>query len=226
MARSHAKVLVQVWRDKDWCDLSMPAQWLYVLILSQPKLTLVGTLEVTTGRWAHLCAGVSREAVEDALSELRAASKVIVDDHTDELLIRTFTTHDIDPNRVNVNLAKGLWGQWSCIASDHLRRMAVLFMPDAVWDKLEPHAPSDAAEIRRSARLEPDDRPRSQPQPPPRYEPPPSSHLPTDTSHRPGAPSADSQPGDKPLSALAAKALTAPQRLTSRHLEIAEDKSA
>lgn len=223
MARSHAKVLVQVWRDKDWTELSQAAQWLYVLLLSQPKLTLVGTLEVTTGRWAHLCVGVSRQDIEDALSELRAASKVIVDDYTDELLIRTFTTHDIDPNRVNVNLAKGLWGQWSCIASDHLRRQAVLLIPGATWLKLEPHAPTDAVQIRRSARLEPGEPPRSQPQPQPRNEPPPSSHLPTDTTRPPGAPSCDSQPVDKPMHPLAAKALTAPTRLgPQRHLAIAE----
>lgn len=227
MARSHAKVLVQVWRDRDWTDLSQSAQWLYVLLLSQPKLTLVGTLEVTTGRWAHLAAGLSREAIEDALSELRAASKVIVDDYTDELLIRTFTTHDIDPNRVNVNLAKGLWGQWSCIASDHLRTQAVVLIPDATWLKLEPHAPSDAVEIRRSARLEPHESPRSQPQPVVRFEPPPSSLLPTETSLPPGAPSADSQAVDKPLHPLAAQALTVTQRLgPPRHLEIAESATA
>jgi hypothetical protein len=198
MARSHAKVLVQVWRDRDWCDLSIDAQWLYVLLLSQPKLTLVGSLEVTPGRWAHLAGDGSRERIDAALGELRAADKVLVDDRTDELLIRTFTAHDLDPNRINVNLARGLWGQWACIASDSLRQKSIALIPDAVWDKLEPHAPSDAVQIRRWARLEPEVEPRSQPQPPSRSQPPPTSHLPTDTS----LPPAETSPTHAPVDNL------------------------
>lgn len=185
MARSHAKVLVQVWRDPDWVSLSIEAQWLYVLLLTQPKLTLVGSLEVTTGRWANYAPNGSREVVEDALSELRRSGKVIVDDDTDELLIRTFTAHDLDPNRINVNLAKGLWGHWAQIASAEIRRLAIFHMPDAIWDRLAPHAPGDAEQIRRWARLEPEHAPRLEPKETPRLEPPPSSHLPTETGHRP-----------------------------------------
>lgn len=196
MARSHAKVLVQVWRDRDWCALSMPAQWLYVLILSQPKLSLVGSLEVTTGRWANLAAGLDRDAVEAALSELQDAQKVTVDARTDELLVRTFTAHDLDPNRLNVNLVKGLWGHWSCIASDELRALALAWMPDVVWEKVEPHAPSDAPEIRRWARLRLEEESRFRPEPPTRFEPPSSSHHPTDTTHRPAEPCLEAGPVD------------------------------
>lgn len=214
MARSHAKILVQVWRDRDWTDLSRDAHWLYWLLLTQPKLTLVGSLEVTPGRWANLAAGTTREDVEAALGELRAARKVLVDDTTDELLIRTFTTHDLDPNRVNVNLAKGLWGQWGCIASDALRRIAVTLIPDSVWEKLEPHAPSDATYIRRSARLEPGEWLRSQPGAPPRFEPPPSSLLPPDDSNRPADTPPQAPPVENPIAlGLEARCASIPQRI-------------
>ena len=199
MARSHAKVLVQVWRDRDWTSLSIEAQWLYWLLLSQPKLTLVGSLEVTPGRWAAFAPNGSKAVVDAALIELEDAGKVIVDPDTDELLIRTFTTHDLDANRVNVNLARGLWGQWACIASDALRRFAVLLIPDATWEKLEQHAPSDATYIRRSAQLEPGEAYRLRPQPRPRFEPPPSSHLPTDTPHPPGSTCSERPPVDNPF---------------------------
>lgn len=214
MARSHAKILVSVWRDNDWKALSLPAQWLYWVLLSQPKLTLVGSLEVTPGRWAQYANGLTRRMVDDAFYELRENRVVLVDDDTDELLIRTFTTHDLDPNRINVNLTKGLWGQWGSIESDILRREAVWGMPDAVWDKLLPHAPGDAVHIRRSGRLEPVDDSRSEPGGSPRFEPPPSSHLPTDASRRPVDAAPEPQAVDIAVP-LAARAASAPQRLRS-----------
>ena len=199
MARSHAKVLVQVWRDRDWTSHTVEAQWLYWLLLSQPKLTLVGSLEVTPGRWAAFAPNASKTVVDAALVELEDAGKVIVDPDTDELLIRTFTTHDLDPNRINVNLARGLWGQWACIASDGLRRFAVLLIPGETWDKLEPHAPPDATYIRRSARLEPGESFRLRPGAPSRFEPPPSSLLPTETSHPPESTLPERSSGDNPI---------------------------
>lgn len=193
MARSHAKVLVQVWRDPEWVALPSDAKLLYVLLLTQPKLTLVGSLEVTVGRWASSSPDWSTESVEIALATLEDARKVLVDRSTDELLIRSFTKNDLDPNRLNMNLAKGLWGHWSAIESADLRSAALRYMPDDVWEKLADHAPSDAAYIRRSAQLEPvvpTERPNQA------SEPPPSSLLPTDTGHRPAeeplpAPSVD-----------------------------------
>ena len=191
MARSHAKVYVRVWRDEEWRDLSMPAQWLYWCLLSQPRLTLVGSLEVQPGKWSHLAKRLSKDDVQAALDELVVTGKVLIDETTEELLIRAFTKNDLDPNRVNVNLAKGLWGQWGCIESHRLRIAAVDGMPDDLWDKLAQHAPVDAVDIRRSARLEPDDDTpvgtgEAMPGSDAWIEPPPSSHLSTDNSHRPG----------------------------------------
>lgn len=214
MARSHAKILVQVWRDEDWRDLSMPAQWLYWVLLSQPKLTLVGSLEVTPTRWTQYANGLTPSAVSAAFDELIAGEWVLLDEATDELLIRTFTTHDLDTNRVNINLAKGLWGQWACIESADLRSRAVQGMPDKLWEKIEQYAPDDAKEIRRSARLEREDDAPFEPEPPAPFEPPLSSHLSTDNSHRP----ADDEPGSAPvdnLHPLAARAASAPERLRS-----------
>lgn len=220
MARSHAKILVSTWRNDEWRDLSMAAQWLYWVLLSQPKLTLVGSLEVTPGRWAQYARGLSRNDIDLAFEELVDADVVLHDPETDELLIRTFTTHDIDPNRVNVNLARGLWGQWACIESAILRREAVLWMPEEVWAKLEPHAEDDARDIRRSGRLEPVDDARLEPGAPPRLEPPPSSHLPTDASRPPAGAAREPRPVDK-SHPLAARAATATERLRCgfAHLE-------
>lgn len=185
MARSHAKILVAVWRDPEWVSLTARAQWLYVLLLSQPKLTLVGSLDVTVPKWAALAAGVTTDDVAGALMELHDARFVIHDEPMGELLIRSFTSHDLDSNRLNSNLVKGLWGQWACISSPLLRSAAVLGMPDAVWAKAEAHAPIDAVKIRRSARLEPTAHGRLEPGSHARIEPPPSSLLPPVTCLRP-----------------------------------------
>src|SRR5687768_6333645 len=100
MARSHGKILSSIWRDQSWLALTKDAKGLYVLLLSQPNLTLVGSLDLALGRWSTYSPDDTREDMQDALDELRDALFVIVDDHTDELLIRSFTAHDIDPNRV------------------------------------------------------------------------------------------------------------------------------
>lgn len=155
MARSHAKFYVRAWRDEEWRDLSALAQWLYWAFLTQPKLSLVGSLEVTPGKWSQLAKRLPKAEVQAALDELVIAGKVLLDQSTDELLIRAFCKNDLDPNRVNVNLAKGLWGQWACIESHRLRIAAIDGMPDPLWEKLGQHAPEDAVDIRRSARLEP-----------------------------------------------------------------------
>ncbi len=182
MARSHAKFYVRAWRDPDWRALTLPAQWLYWTLLTQPQLTLVGSLEVNVPKWATYAQDLTLVQVEDAMDELEEAGFVVIDDHTGEMLIRSFTKNDLDPGRLNVNLAKGLWGHWGSIESAHLRVLAVTGMPVDIWERVERHAPDDAKQTRRSARLEPDVRTeRSDEQ----FEPPPSSLLPPVTSHQP-----------------------------------------
>lgn len=186
MARSHAKFLCSARRDPAWLALTLDAQWLYWTLLTDPRLSLVGSLDVAAGKWVHLSAKTDRDRIEDALWELRSARFVHVDDGTDELLIRSFTTHDLNPNRMNVNLCRGLWGHWGAISSHRIRQAAVENMPAEIWAKLEPHAPADAVQIRRSAQLEPDDDSQFEPDEEPRFEPPsallpsPVTGLPTD----------------------------------------------
>lgn len=49
MARSHGKILVGVWIDPDFVDLTPMEQWAYFMLLSQPKLNLVGCIDRETG---------------------------------------------------------------------------------------------------------------------------------------------------------------------------------
>ena len=154
MARSRASLHADIWRNPDWVDRSGNAQRLFMLILSQPKLTLAGSVDLKVDRWAVLCADWDGDDVEAALAELEASRFVIVDRHTGEVAVRTFARHDIDGSRFNRNLAKGFWSAWEAVESDYLRSEIVHEMPKDTWGKLEEFAPERGKQTRRSERLE------------------------------------------------------------------------
>lgn len=151
MARSHGKILVGVWIDPDFTDLTPLEQWAYFMLLSQPKLNLVGCIDYQPARWAHHAANTSAEDIEAVLGGLEVAGFVCIDRDTEELLVRSMTKHDgLRTN--NPKLMKGLWGAWTGIASPMLRAIAVDNMPDALFDFTG--VPEAAVRLRRSARMD------------------------------------------------------------------------
>lgn len=151
MARSHGKILVDIWIDPDFIRLEALEQWAYFMLLSQPKLNLVGCIDYEPHRWATKAKGLTQEAVTEALVGLECAGFVCVDLDTREVLIRSMTRHDgLRTN--NPKLLKGLWGHWKSIASPMLRKVAVDNMPERLLDSEE--CPPAAREIRRSARTD------------------------------------------------------------------------
>lgn len=155
MARSYGRVLSTIWADEDWTALTRGAQHTYMLLLSQPKLTLVGLLDYLPSRWARLATDSDLASVEADIDELETSRFVLVDRHTDELLIRTFVRHDLRTIQANANLIKGMWGAWATIQSDRLRRAVVESIPEDLWitSRCQPHP--EALQMRRSPRLEP-----------------------------------------------------------------------
>ena len=183
MARSHARLAAAIWSDPEWSSLTCAAQRAYMLLLSQPKLTLAGSLDLMPGRWAGLASDDTTDAVNRALKELEAAGFVAIDRDTDELVIRTFARHDFTPNGYNRNIAKGFWSAWGAIMSDHLRHVVVAHLPDFVWTKKHADVtiPPEAETLKtqglprfepgRRLRFEPDTENRSEPEVEPRFEP-------------------------------------------------------
>jgi len=94
MARTEARLLTAIWSDNDFKALSPRAQWLYMLLLSQPGLSHVGTLAITLRRWAAYSTGCTVEDVEKLLAELEQHPFVVIDWDTEELLIRSFIRND------------------------------------------------------------------------------------------------------------------------------------
>lgn len=94
MARDHARVLVSVWGDDDWRSLPATAQRIYILALSQPGLSYAGVTPYLPGRWANLAADTSAAAIRKGVATLVDRRYVVVDQDTEELLLRTFVRHD------------------------------------------------------------------------------------------------------------------------------------
>jgi hypothetical protein len=155
VARSYGKVLASIWGDPDFVALHVGPQRLYMLLCSQARLTLAGSLDLMPTRWATLAAGTSAADIDTDLDELASARFVVVDRDTEELVIRTLVRHDLDNNRLNNNLIKGLWAAWAGILSAPLRRVVVENLPEVVWERSGTSAPTEAQQMRRSPRLEP-----------------------------------------------------------------------
>lgn len=139
MARSYGKLLASVWVDPDWTRLKAREQWLYMLLLSQPKLTLVGSLDYHPARIALLSCDIDADRVDATVDGLEASRFVAVDRSTGELLIRSFTRHD-GIATANYKLKKGMWAAWMGIASPYLRDVAVANMPAELFDDDAPEA--------------------------------------------------------------------------------------
>lgn len=92
--RVEARLQVSIWSDPGWRLLTPDAQRAYLLLLSQPTLTLCGVLAYTPRRWATLAAGDTVERFEIAIAELEERRFVVVDRDTEELLIRSFMRRD------------------------------------------------------------------------------------------------------------------------------------
>ena len=94
MARSEARVSVDIWTDADFVALSCSAQRLYFFLLSQQDLAHDGVIALRVRRWAGSAGGLNEQDVRRDLDMLAAARFVVVDEDTEELLIRSLIRRD------------------------------------------------------------------------------------------------------------------------------------
>lgn len=94
MARSEARISVEIWEDPEFLLLSPAAQRLYMFLFSQRDLSYTGVMPLRERRWASKAAGLTRDLIEDQLAELDAARFVVVDEDAEELLVRSFIRQD------------------------------------------------------------------------------------------------------------------------------------
>lgn len=145
MARRYAPVLCSIWDDPDFVALSPAAQRLYLLLLSQKKLTMVGVLPYAPRNWSRGNSETTPNDVECTIEELVAERFVIVDHDTDELLVRTMLKHD--PPRGPKSRA-AMWRSLSTVDSETIRRACVVYIDAEAWDDPVAQPPDDLKYLR------------------------------------------------------------------------------
>jgi hypothetical protein len=150
MARKYGAIMCTIWTDDDFVALSRRAQCMYVALCSNQKMTMVGVLPFTTRAWSRSCGEMTPEMVREDIEELSDANFVVVDEDTEELLIRTIVKHDPPKGPKSIPAA---WRAFKAVESETLRSVIHSMMtpecmshPEAVGPTAKDlqDAPSDA----------------------------------------------------------------------------------
>lgn len=94
MPRDHARVNVTIWNDPDFRALPPACQHLYFLLWTSPDLSYCGVHDWRPGRLARLSAGFSAEHITTVGASLRARHFLVVDEDTEEVLVRSWMRFD------------------------------------------------------------------------------------------------------------------------------------
>ena len=94
MAREHGRILSRIWRDQDFRALSVGAQRMYMMLLSQPTVNNAGILPLQIGKLTKGCDSTTEADVWIALSELAHGGFAYVDDDSEEIFIRSYIRND------------------------------------------------------------------------------------------------------------------------------------
>ncbi|MGN6724064.1 MAG: hypothetical protein ACTHJM_15770 [Marmoricola sp.] len=94
MARTYAAIKVSIWGNDDFTALSPMAQWLYFHLSSHPTLSLVGVADWRPRKIPSKAVGLTHGVVESAREELLEGDYILIDDDTEEVLVRSFLRHD------------------------------------------------------------------------------------------------------------------------------------
>lgn len=123
MPRDHARIRLDIWTDDDFTDLTSPAQWLYLYLLSSGGLSYCGVTDWRPGRIAAASAELTANDVEMIVRELEDGEYVVIDRASEECLIRSFVKHDGFMDKWN--MAAAFCSAWTAVSSKALRGVAV-----------------------------------------------------------------------------------------------------
>lgn len=92
--RTFARMENTLLLNDDWVGLSTDAQSLYVTLLIHPNLSMCGVTDWFPKRLSHYSAMNVKDVIA-AGRELEGAGFVVIDEETDEVMIRSFLRHDV-----------------------------------------------------------------------------------------------------------------------------------
>lgn len=107
MARDHARVKTSIWDDPDFVGLRDSEQHVYLMLMSNSGLSYCGVIDFIPSRFEHLAENMTEARFRNAVRGLRSARFVVLDDRTQELLLRSYVRHDGVLDRVNMGKACG-----------------------------------------------------------------------------------------------------------------------
>ena len=123
MARDYAQIRQDMWSDDRWRGLTPMAQWLYMLLLSDPRLTYAGVTDWHPGKLSQRAKECGGRDVLIAAAELSDDHFIVVDEETEEVMIRSYLKHD--PLMRNPRLAVTMAKDFGAVASNKIRAAIV-----------------------------------------------------------------------------------------------------
>jgi len=119
MARDHARIDLGIWNDDDFRNLSPAAQHLYLVLLTSPSLSYCGVGDWRPARILPLAGGWTLDGLTRAAEELAKDLYIVVDEATEEVLVRSFIRNDglMKQPKMAVAMSKA----FAAVASQSLR---------------------------------------------------------------------------------------------------------
>lgn len=123
MARRHARLMVSVWDDDDFVSLTSIEQNVFFALISSRDLSWCGVAPYLPKRMARNASDLTERKVVAAIGKLEAERFVVIDNDTDEILVRRFVHYDEVMKQPNV--AKGMATSLNRVHSQHLSSVIV-----------------------------------------------------------------------------------------------------
>jgi hypothetical protein len=107
MARDHSRIKLSIWDDDDFRALRTEEQHAYFVLKSHKGLSRCGVVTFIPSHFEHLSRNLTASKFVGAVKGLRTSRFVVIDDRTQELLVRTYVRHDGVFDRENMGKAVG-----------------------------------------------------------------------------------------------------------------------
>jgi hypothetical protein len=92
-SRPFTRIWRSIWTDRDFTGLDSDAKVTYLLLISNGEARLTGLMTIAANRWANQT-GMDVDRISKALRALDAVGFVVLDEDTDEVLLRTRMRND------------------------------------------------------------------------------------------------------------------------------------
>lgn len=94
MPRTHGRIMASIWTDPDFTAMTSAAQRMFMFLLSQPDLSHAGLVPMRVNKWANKADDLTAKIVRSDLDYLAERDFLVVDETTEEVLIRTMVRND------------------------------------------------------------------------------------------------------------------------------------